>query len=409
MKTMLISLSWKNIWRNKLRSGMILGAIAIGLFAGTFMTAFMAGWIERSVTSDIQNQLAYIQVHHPDFAANNDVNAYFLQDEAREKIASVAGVTATTYRLELNAMLASAAAATGVSVKGVDVADEKAAFSLHKTIPDSCGSFLPDEGRMQIVISRKTAEKLKVRLKSKLVLTFQDAGGEIQSLAFRVGGIFKTANTSFDEGTVFVRKSDVFAYTGLPEGAVHEAALMTGGFESCLTAFDSLRPLLPGLEVQTWDQVQPELGLMFSWIDLINGFILGIFLLALSFGIVNTMLMAVLERTRELGMLACIGMSKRRIFRMIMLETLFLTGVGSLLGIAAGLSVITLTSASGIDLTFLLEDQMEDYGFSSVVYPVMQTGAFIQIVALVALAGLLSAIYPARKALKLEPLEAIRK
>jgi ABC-type antimicrobial peptide transport system permease subunit len=107
-------------------------------------------------------------------------------------------------------------------------------------------------------------------------------------------------------------------------------------------------------------------------------------------------------------MLACIGMSKRRIFRMIMLETLFLTGVGSLLGIAAGLSVIAFTGVSGIDLTFLLEDQMEDYGFSSVVYPVMHTGAFIHIVALVALAGLLSAIYPARKALKLEPLEAIR-
>jgi ABC-type lipoprotein release transport system permease subunit len=408
MKTMLISLAWKNIWRNKLRSGMILGAIAIGLFAGTFMTAFMAGWIERSVISDIQNQLAYIQLHHPGFAANNDIKACFMQNEAREKIASAGDVTAVSYRLKLNAMLASAVTATGVSVKGVDVADEKAAFSLHETIPDSCGSFLPDEGRMQIVISRKTAEKLKVRLKSKLVLTFQDTEGEMQSLAFRVGGIFKTANTSFDEGTVFVRKSDIFAYTGLPEGAVHEAALMCGGFETCLTAFERLQSLLPGLEVQTWDQVKPELGLMFSWIDMMNAFILGIFLLALSFGIVNTMLMAVLERTHELGMLACIGMSKRRIFRMIMLETLFLTGVGSLLGIAAGLSVIALTGTSGIDLTFLLEDQMEDYGFSSVVYPVMQAGTFVQIVALVALAGLLSAIYPARKALKLEPLEAIR-
>ncbi|MDR1879336.1 MAG: FtsX-like permease family protein [Tannerellaceae bacterium] len=409
MKTMLISLAWKNIWRNKLRSGMILGAIAIGLFAGTFMTAFLSGWIEHSVISDIQNQLAYIQVHDPGFAANNDIKACFLQDEAMvAKIASAGEVAAVSYRLRLNAMLASAAAAVGVSVKGVDVAAEKAVFTLHETIPDSCGAFLPDEGRMQIVISRKTAEKLKVRLRSKLVLTFQDTGGEMQSLAFRVGGIFKTANAAFDEGTVFVRKSDIFAYTGLPEGAVHEAALMTGGFETCRTASERLQSLLPGLDVQTWDQVQPELGLMLSWIGLMNGFILAIFLLALSFGIVNTMLMAVLERTHELGMLACIGMSKRRIFRMIMLETVFLTGVGSLLGIAAGLSVVGLTARSGIDLTFLIEDQFEDYGFASVVYPVMRAGTFMQIVALVALAGLLSAIYPARKALKLEPLEAIR-
>ncbi|MDR1557388.1 MAG: FtsX-like permease family protein [Tannerellaceae bacterium] len=409
MKTILIPLAWKNLWRNKLRSGMILGAIAIGLFAGTFMTAFMSGWISRSVESDIRNQLSYIQIHHPEFAANSDINACFRQEEMMSRIASVAEITGASYRLELNGMLASAANAVGISVKGVDVADEKASFQLYQTIPDSCGSFLPDDGRMQIVISRKTADKLKVRLRSKLVLTFQDSEGEIQSVAFRVGGIFKTTNTSFDEGSVFVRKSDIQAYTGLPEGAVHELTLMTGGFETCRSALAQLQTLLPEMDVQSWDALQPELGLMFSWIDLMNGVILAIFLAALSFGIINTMLMAVLERTRELGMLACIGMSRRRIFRMIMLETIFLTGLGSCFGILLGMLVIGYSAKSGIDLTFLLEDQFEEFGFASVVYPVMQLKTFLEIVALVILAGILSAIYPARKALKLNPLEAIRK
>jgi ABC-type lipoprotein release transport system permease subunit len=408
MRTILLSLAWKNIWRNKLRSGMILGAVALGLFAGTFMTAFMTGWINRSVEADIRNQLSHIQVHRPEFAANNDLGAFFMQDEIRRRIASVAEIAASSCRLELPGMLASAANATGVLIKGVDVADEKAAFRLYQTIPDSCGSFLPEDGRMQIVVGRKTAEKLKVRLKSKLVLTFQDAEGEVQSLAFRVGGIFKTSNTSFDESAVFVRKSDIQAYTGLPEGAVHEIALTTADFETCRAALPRLQALLPEMDVQSWDMLQPELGLMFSWIGLMNGVILAIFLSALSFGIVNTMLMAVLERTRELGMLACIGMSRRRMFRMIMLETVFLAGLGSCAGILLGALVVGCTAKEGINLAFLLEDQFEEYGFASVVYPVMQATTFAQIAALVALAAILSAIYPARKALKLEPLEAIR-
>jgi ABC-type lipoprotein release transport system permease subunit len=408
MKTILLSLAWKNIWRNKLRSSMILGAIAVGLFAGTFMTAFMTGWINRSVEADILNHVSYIRIHHPEFAANNDINAYLMQEDAMRQVASVGEITGASCRLEVSGMLASAANSVGISVKGVDAVNERSLFHLAQTIPDSCGSFLSDDGRMQIVLSRKTADKLKVRLRSKVVLTFQDAEGEIQSLAFRVGGIFKTSNTSFDEASVFVRKSDIQAYTGLPEGAVHEIALMTSGFETCRAALPQLQALLPEMDVQSWDTLQPELGLMFSWIDLMNAFILSIFLAALSFGIVNTMLMAVLERTHELGMLACIGMSRRRIFRMIMLETLFLTCLGSCIGILLGALTIGLTARHGIDLTFLLEDQFEEYGFASVVYPVLQAKTFFQIVALVFAAGILSAVYPARKALKLEPLEAIR-
>jgi ABC-type lipoprotein release transport system permease subunit len=340
--------------------------------------------------------------------SDKDINACFTADDAARKIASVAEVAGWSSRLELSGMLASPSQATGITVKGVDASEEKSLFLLHQTIPDTCGAFLPDDGRMPIVVSRATADKLKVRLRSKLVLTFQDAEGEMQSLAFRVCGIYKTTHTTFDEVTVFVRKSDLRPYTGLADDAVHEIALMTSGFETCRTALPLLQALLPDMDVQSWDMLQPELGLMFSWIDLMNGIILVIFLAALSFGIVNTMLMAVLERTRELGMLACIGMSRGRIFRMIMLETLFLIGLGSCIGILAGALVIGSAAQGGIDLAFLLEDQFEEYGFASVVYPVFRASAFVQIVALVILTGLLSALYPARKALKLEPLEAIR-
>ena len=205
-----------------------------------------------------------------------------------------------------------------------------------------------------------------------------------------------------------MRKSDIFALTGLPEGAVHEAALTVDDLEIAPIASDKLKAQLSGVEIQRWDEIQPELGLMYSWIGMMTTIFLAIFLLALSFGIINTMLMAVLDRTRELGMLGAIGMSKRRIFNMIILETVFLTCVGSFIGIILGGIVIGLTSQNGIDLTFMGGDLFDDYGYVSVVYPTMDVKMFAQIVVLVVITGFLSAIYPARKALKLNSLEAIR-
>lgn len=407
MKKILIHLAWKNVWRNKLRSGTILGAIAVGLFAGTFMSALMSGWIITSVEADIRNQLSYIQIHQEGFSEDHDINAWFMQTEAEEAIRKIPEIRQGSFRLKINGMLASAANAAGISVRAVDVASETAISTLNQAIPDSCGSFLT-EGKMPVVISKKIAEKLKVRLKSKIVLTFQDTEGEMQSLAFRVGGIFKTSNSAFDEGTIYVRKSDIFALTGLPEGAVHEAALTVDDLEIAPIASDKLKAQLSGVEIQRWDEIQPELGLMYSWIGMMTTIFLAIFLLALSFGIINTMLMAVLDRTRELGMLGAIGMSKRRIFNMIILETVFLTCVGSFIGIILGGIVIGLTSQNGIDLTFMGGDLFDDYGYVSVVYPTMDVKMFAQIVVLVVITGFLSAIYPARKALKLNSLEAIR-
>ena len=407
MQTILIRLSWKNVWRNKLRSGTILGSIATGLFAGTFMSALIAGWVINSAEADILSQLSHIQIHSPGFTDDNDINAWFIQSEVEEAILQTPEITNFSFRLNINGMLSSAANAIGVSIRAVDVEAEKSTSNLYIFIPDSCGSFLADE-KMPILISKKMAEKLKVRLKSKVILTFQDVTGEIQNLAFRVSGIFKTSNSAFDEGTVYMQINDIFNSTGLPEGARHEAGIMVNKLETAPVAEKKLKALLPGMDIQRWDEIQPEIGLMYSWIDMYTTIILVIFLFALSFGIINTMLMAVLERTRELGMLSAIGMSKKRIFNMIMLETIFLTFVGSIVGIVIGIIVIGWSSQSGINLTFLGADLFDDYGFVAIVYPAMNLKMFMQIVLLVILTGILSSIYPARKALKLNSIEAIR-
>jgi ABC-type lipoprotein release transport system permease subunit len=408
---MLINLSWKNIWRNRIRSGVILTAIALGLFSGTYLVAFMSGWMVGSVNNDVENHLSHIQIHDTAFMANNDINAFFIQNSVEAKLteSGLASQINVSFRLKINGMLASASNVAGVSAKCVDVENEKAVSKIWQQIPDSLGEFLPENTRMPIVISTKIAEKLKVKVKSKIVLTFADANGEMQSMAFRVGGIYKTTNAMLDEAEVFVRLSDVAALAGLPENAVHEAAIKVKDLETCDIIYPQVKAALPNLDVKDWKTISPTLAMSLEYTNFAAIFILGIFILALSFGIINTMLMAVLERTRELGMLGAIGMSKSKIFGMIMLETIFLTLLGSFAGIIAATLAILPSINSGIDLTPLMSNSFEQFGYGSIIYPVLNLEMFIQIICLVVLAGILSAVYPAFKALRLKPLEAMRK
>jgi len=127
----------------------------------------------------------------------------------------------------------------------------------------------------------------------------------------------------------------------------------------------------------------------------------------MAFGIVNSMLMAVLERKHELGMLLCIGMSKVRVFSMIVLETIFVIAVGGPLGmLVANLSIRHFAKA-GIDLT-IVEAGLKSIGLETVVYPALSAEYYINIGLMVALAAFLSALYPAWRAVRYDPAEAVR-
>jgi ABC-type antimicrobial peptide transport system permease subunit len=144
-----------------------------------------------------------------------------------------------------------------------------------------------------------------------------------------------------------------------------------------------------------------------DYVHQIYALFMGIILAALAFGIVNTMLMVVLERTRELGMLTAIGMNKRKVFSMIMLESVFLSLIGGLAGMLTGWIIIILTAKNGINFVKYAEG-LEAYGYSAHLFPEITLGFFIMVTILIIITGILSSIYPAMKALKLNPVEAIR-
>jgi ABC-type lipoprotein release transport system permease subunit len=204
-----------------------------------------------------------------------------------------------------------------------------------------------------------------------------------------------------------VQKEDLAALTGLGPEEYHQLVIRLTDLESTESVTASLANKFPDLEVMHWKQIQPDLAMMTDMVQKFYAVFMVIILAALAFGIVNTMLMVVLERTKELGMLTAIGMNKKRVFNMIMLESIFLSLVGGVVGMIISKVLISTTAQKGINFANYAEG-MEAMGYPAHIYPVISTSFFITVTILIILTGILSSVYPAVKALKLDPAEALR-
>ncbi|HTB33175.1 MAG TPA: FtsX-like permease family protein [Bacteroidia bacterium] len=409
---MLFKVAWRNIWRNKMRSIVVISSVAVGLFAGMFMMAFFSGLATQEIKSAVEIQLSHIQIHNPAFIDDKDVN-----DTIAGASAIIAGVRndsavkTVSGRIVTTGMISSSSTASGVEIHGIVPSDEKAVSIISQDITEGVyfSPPTPDMGRKgnEIVIGKKLAEKLGVKLHSKIVLTFQSAKGDLTAGSFRIIGIFTSLNSGFDETTVFTKFDDLGQLLGTGTGMQEIAVILKDGKMSDLVE-SGLKRKYPSTLIQTWKELSPEMALLNGLFDQIMYIVIGIILLALMFGIINTMLMAVLERQREFGMLMAIGMDKPRVFFMVVLESVILTCVGIPAGMLLTIGVVDYLAKHGIDLSSFSQ-ALTSAGFSNIIYPELQTSMFLPVSLMTALAAILSGIYPAIKALQFKPAEAIRK
>jgi len=404
----LTKIAWRSIWRSKLRSAVVIFAIASGLLGGLFSSAWINGMANQRVENTFIYEIGHMQMHHPDYAENKDVKKTIQSTQKKlEELKTIPGIQAVTERVLVTGMSATANKNMGVSIVGVDPDREKEIFQIYKKIDSGSGGFFDSKRKNPIVISRALAEELKAKLKSKIVLTFQDYNGEITGAAFKVVGIYKTDNNPWDKVHVFVMNKDLRRILELPQDESHEIVMLLDDFEQAATLEPQLQSKFTDAKVEGWAEISPYLSLMSGYMDTMMGLFMAIILGALGFGIVNTMLMVVLERTKELGMLMAVGMTKRRVFLMIMLETIFLAMVGAIIGEILSVLIINYFNKSGIDLSFVAEG-MESVGYAAITYPMLEGYRYIQITILVIITAILASVYPAWKALKLHPAEALR-
>jgi ABC-type lipoprotein release transport system permease subunit len=407
-----LSLAWRNVWRNKLRSGVVAAAVGIGLLGGVYSIAFYNGMTVSAVRDAAETTIGDAQLHHPKHLLDDDPKYAIPDADARiAAIRKLPKATAAAKRLQIPAMVSTAATGAGVKLVGVVPEQERAALDLHDHMIE--GDFFETKKRLPAVIGKKLADKLDASVGSKIVVATQRLDGEIVYAAFKVVGVYHTFDSRFDESNVFTLFDDLADRIGFDPTSATEILCSTEDVGDAKALVSSIEATFAAdvkndrLVVQYWGEVSPILEMLESTKDQFAAIFLFIILLALSFGVVNTMLMAIMERRRELGMLMAIGTNRRLIFSMILLETIFLTLTGSLAGLIVGYGLVEATAATGVDLS-LFGEGLRYAGFSAVVYPYLDFGYYVAFAAMSAFAALVASLYPARKALKLNPVEATR-
>ncbi len=280
-------------------------------------------------------------------------------------------------------------------------------FRLSSTFYDKLEEVLPqdDYNKYADAIAQHAAH---YRLHRRIILRMQDINGQVVEAAFVVVGVFYTQNDLFDGQFVFVKKPYLAQLLGLPGNTTNEVAIRVDNPDKVVEYQQVLKKRFPELSVKNMYELDPILRISRTLVYLYYAIVEIFVFLALSFGIINIMLMAVLERTKELGMLKAIGMNRRRIFVMIFNETLLITFLGAIIGLFVGWLIIVITSHTGLDFTRFARRGFESLGFSAVVYPRIPLLAMLEVVVFVVITAFLSSLYPTIRALKLKPAEALR-
>jgi len=384
----------------------MLAAISVGAWAMIFMTALMRGMVNDMIREGIRSLPGHVQVHNPAYRDDPSINNLVSMSDAElsEAFAS-AGINRFAARVRVPAIISSERESRGVTLIGVDPSQELSITAIGSEIAEGRGlGGVDDNG---VVIGRKLADKLDTEIGKRVVLMSQDPDNEVADRGYRVVGLFEANLEAQEEAFAFAGKETVQKMLRIGDG-ITEVAVAGDDYRNVDILLADVRQLMnPQDEVLPWQEMDAYLGSMLAVMD---GFVLVwiiVIFLALSFGLVNTLVMAVFERVREIGLMLALGMRPSSILMQIIFESALLLILGLAIGNALAMATV-IPLRDGIDISIVAEG-MEMFGASSVLYPEMQMSDVILANVVVLVLGFFASLSPAWRASRYEPVEAITK
>ncbi|TAL68289.1 MAG: ABC transporter permease [Bacteroidetes bacterium] len=408
---MFFKIAIRNLLRNKRRTLIILSSIIIGVAATLIYDSINAGMIDQMLVNQINTYYSHIQIHKKGFNDNRLVTSYIPEYKKVEDVLKKQKyITAYSNRVIAFGMLSSANSSAGISMIGIEPEREKRVSDIHKMVIE--GRY-PSGKLNEILISKRMSEKLEVTLGDKVVAMAADINGKVNSELFRIVGIYRSHTGEFDKVFVYVPIENARTILGIGDN-VSEIAVITSSADSTFSYKKQLTNALKDSGYKTADTevltYQESLAMIMYLIDIWKQTSIIIYLiiaLAVLFGVINTMLMSVFERVNEIGVLMSIGMKNSAIFRMIVLEAFMLGLVGTVVGFIVGILIYLPLSHNGINLG-IYSESMSSMGLNNIIYPELNLMVIINSLVVMPLATAVGAFYPARKAIKLQPTDAMR-
>ena len=402
----IFTLAWRNLWRNHRRTIIMVAAVSIGAWAMIFMTALMRGMVNEMLREGVRGLPGHVQVHHRGYRDDPSVeNLLSLTADELESELGAAGIERFTARVRVPAVISSERESRGVTLIGVDPAQEIAVDAIGTDIAEGRGLDGPDDGG--VVLGRRLADKLETSIGKRVVLMSQDPDNEVADRGYRVVGLYAADLAVMEEAYVFAGRETVQRMLGIGDG-VSELAVVGDDYRVVDPLAARVRAAIGEAdETLVWTELDEYLGTMLGVMD---GFVLVwiiVIFLALSFGLINTLVMAVFERVREIGLMLALGMPPASILAQVIVESVLLLVLGLAIGNALSFASI-LPLRDGIDISIVAEG-MEWFGASSMLYPELELKDVITANVVVIVLGFLASISPAWRASRYEPVEAITK
>lgn len=401
---MLAKLALRNLRRNQRQTALMVTIVAVGTWSIVVIWGLTDGSIDSMLDAQISLDTGALQLHQRGYLDDPNLNRTISPpqlDKLDAVLKRYGQVDHWSPRLNTEGLLKSAYGSTGVGIRGVDPLLESAVTQVAQKVVN--GRYLA--GPSEVLLGRALAEKLDVRLGERVVLQAQGLT-RAHALGLRLVGIFQTGLGALDQATVFVHLEDAQSLTQV-QGASEIAVSLKQGVDARAFAPVLQAVVGNGLEVSSYDALNPLVAdfVRISHVEMMPTMLL-LSVLA-GFGVANTITFTVFKRIREFGVILALGLRPKQLSRMVVLESLFISGIGFVIGSVLGYALNFYLQQVGIDYGFY-SDVFPDLGVPQVLYAKVKLSHSLYALAVVVFTALVAARYPARRAAKLQPTEAMR-
>lgn len=404
---MLLKLAWLNIWRNKRRTIITATSVFFAVLLAIIFRSLTDGVYDNMIHNVVSYSSGYLQVHQKGYWDEQSIDNTFEENkQLYQELLKNQKVTHIMPRLQTFALASYSDKTKGVLILGIDPAKEKEVNNLHEKIVK--GKYIETVNDKAVVLGEGLASQLKLKVNDTLVLLGQGYHASSAAAKFRVKGIIKLGALELNNNVVYmpIQQSQ---YMHGAENRLTSVSVMLDKATNLEKLKHSLQKSIDPdtYEVMSWKEMMPELDQFIEADSTGHYIIIGILYFIISFGLFGTLLMMIFERKHELGILIAIGMKKRLLAFVLLLESIMISLLGCFVGVVGGILFVKWFTVHPIHLTGELKEVYEDYGIESIIYFSSHEKIFIVQTLVVLILSMLLAFYPGYKVMKLKPVEAI--
>ena len=406
---MIFKIAWRNIYRNKKRTLITVTSIFAALFLIILMRALQFGFYENIIKTVVESYAGYVEVHADGYWDNQSLdNSMEVDQKLINDISSVEGVENIVQRLQTFSLISMGEKTKGGVINGVDISDEQKITDWNKKMVS--GSF--DLGENEIIVGKGIAEYFDIRENDTLILYGQGYRGMMAAGKYSVKGVIDLKNPDLNKLGIFMAIESARNYVSSEEISTHIIIDKEQYYDEEKIVKDLSQILSKDYEIMTWKKTLPEIEQTIT-ADNVGGLIMAFILyIIVVFGMFGTVLMMTEERKYEFGVLISIGMSRIRLFRIILIETIILSMIGVLLAIILTYPISYYFNLNPIDMAALMgegaDQMMEDLGFSPLAPMSISWNIPLSHALVIFIFSLLISIYPAIKILNLNPVKSMK-